>query len=144
MSRSCDGCTKCCEGFLSGEAKGIRFYEGRPCHFKGCTDCTIYPERPQLCKDFSCVWKDDKDSLIPEWFFPKVSNVLITRRSYAEGKDYLQVSEAGATLGAKYLSWLIVYHLGGGLPLAYQIEGGWNYLGPKDFIEHQMTTGAGA
>ena len=34
FKRSCDGCTKCCEGFLPAVIYNKYMYQGRPCHFK--------------------------------------------------------------------------------------------------------------
>ena len=56
--RSCGSCTKCCEGWLSGEALGHKFYPGKPCHFiaigKGCS---VYAKRPQEpCVSYKCGW----------------------------------------------------------------------------------------
>lgn len=89
-----------------------------------------------------CAWRDDKDMTFPEWFFPKDSKFLVVRRTYAPNKDFLQIYEAGKTLEAKVLSWFIMYYFNGGLPLAYQIENGWNYIGPKEFIDYTQTMGA--
>ena len=47
--RSCDGCTKCCEGYLAGEIQGKQMGFGKPCFLveigKGCND---YENRPVL------------------------------------------------------------------------------------------------
>ena len=42
FQRNCNNCTKCCEGWLSGEVNGYSFYPGRPCHFMKCDGCSIY------------------------------------------------------------------------------------------------------
>lgn len=132
--RSCNGCTKCCEGYVTGEAKGIPFYPGKPCHFQSCKGCSIYNDRPKLCRDFKCVWVE-QNSPLPEWMYPKVSNIIVTRKEYGNGKDYIEITEAGDVLKAKILSWFTFYYFSTQIPIAYQIEGGWNYIGPKDFID---------
>lgn len=132
--RSCNGCTKCCEGYVTGQAKGINFYPGKPCHFQSCKGCTIYNDRPKLCRDFTCVWLE-KNSPLPEWMYPKTSNVIVTRKEYTTDKYYLEITEAGDVLKSKILSWFVVYYFNTQIPIAYQIEGGWNYIGPKDFID---------
>lgn len=136
MARSCGGCTKCCQGYVKGEVKGIRFYRGRPCHFLKSEGCSIYEERPKMCKDFNCAWLDDKEGILPEWLYPMTSHVMIVRREYAPNRDFLQIYEAGKTLDVKVLSWFVGYALAGGLPIAYEIEGDWNYIGPKAFVEY--------
>lgn len=138
MVRSCDGCTKCCEGYVKGEVRGIPLYRGKPCHFLK-EACTIYEERPKMCKEFNCVWINDKERIFPEWLHPKISHALVVRREYAKNKDFLQIYEAGKTLDVKILSWFVGYALRDSVPIAYQIEGEWNYIGPKEFVEYFET-----
>ena len=58
--RACDGCTRCCEGWLTGIAYGYEFYPGKKCHFLSSKNCTIYPIRPDNpCKTFQCQWKEN-------------------------------------------------------------------------------------
>lgn len=132
--RACDSCTKCCEGYVTGEAKNIPFYPGNPCHFQSCKGCSIYNDRPNLCREFNCVWVEE-NSPLPEWMYPKICNIIVSRKEYAPGKDYLEIVEAGETLKSKVLSWFIFYYFRTQIPLAYQIESGWNYIGPKEFID---------
>jgi len=78
IGRSCDGCTKCCEGWLSGEAYGYKFSPGLKCAFlnKGCS---IYPNHPvDPCKLFECQWKSNRS--LPEWLKPDKVGAIIMKR----------------------------------------------------------------
>ena len=133
MTRSCDGCTKCCDGWLHGEAYGHKFYPGRKCHFVTCNGCSIYEKRPEIpCRTFRCVWLDDQN--VPEWMKPSLSNVLITQRTIKNIK-YLEVFETGQKIDSSALSWLIQYCLSKKINVKYQVDGGWNWVGSSEFSD---------
>jgi hypothetical protein len=77
-SKECGSCTKCCEGYVSGEAHGHRFSLGNPCFFlikdKGCT---IYEDRPKMCSKFRCLWLDDED--VPDYVKPIASGTILMK-----------------------------------------------------------------
>jgi hypothetical protein len=131
--RSCGDCTKCCEGWLQGEALGHKFYPGKPCHFiaigKGCT---VYAKRPkEPCQTYKCAWLIDED--IPEWMKPSDINTILTYRE-VNGIPYLHIKEAGSELSSKVLSWAFLYCLRKNMNLYWEINGGANYMGSKDFL----------
>ena len=78
-NRSCNSCTKCCDGWLAGNIYGHDMYTGKPCHFVKSDGCSIYNERPQNpCRIFKCEWLINLD--IPEWLHPKKSEVIILKK----------------------------------------------------------------
>ena len=112
--RTCGTCTKCCEGYLSGEAFGHTFYPGKPCHFiaigKGCS---IYDKRPQdPCVSYKCGWLTNSE--IPEWMKPNEIDAIIDMRQIKEF-EYINLREAGNPMQAKVLNWLFQYILKNGL-----------------------------
>lgn len=130
--RKCGSCTKCCEGYLSGEALGYKFYKGRPCHFiaigKGCT---VYAKRPKdPCVSYKCLWLTDKS--IPEWIKPELSNVIIDKREI-EGHTYIKLFEAGSVISSKVLNWFIQYIIENNINAVWELEGGLNWLGSPEF-----------
>ena len=132
MTRACDGCTKCCEGWLSGEAHGHAFFRGRPCFFlnKGCS---IYDTRPkEPCRSFKCAWLDDMQ--FPEWMKPDLVNVIINRSKHNDMFYYVLV-EAGSILNVKVLSWMIQWALNNKQNLMYYVDGGINRIGSQEFLE---------
>jgi hypothetical protein len=134
MKRECGTCTKCCEGWLTGEALGHNFYPGKPCHFLAINKgCTVYEKRPKdPCSSYKCAWLANED--IPEWMKPSEVNAIITEKQI-NGIPYLSVKETGSTLNSKVLTWLILYALKNTLNIYWQIDGGANWIGSKEFLE---------
>ena len=132
--RTCGSCTKCCEGWLSGEALGHSFYPGKPCHFisigKGCS---VYSKRPKdPCVSYKCAWLLNLD--FPEWMKPDEVNAIIDFREI-NGIKYIQVNEAGETLRSDVLTWIIQYCIKEKLNLSWKIKNGNNFLGTQEFLE---------
>ena len=132
MTRKCDTCTKCCEGYLSGEAKGKSFYIGKPCHFVSIgKGCSIYSERPKNpCVSYKCSWITNQD--IPEWMKPDFINTIIDTREI-KGISFINVVEAGQTLRADVLTWVIRYAISQGMNIRWQVNGSFNWLGSDEF-----------
>lgn len=130
VEKKCGDCTKCCEGWLTGEALGHRFYPGKPCHFLGGR-CTIYSKRPHdPCVTFKCEWLVD-DSY-PEWMRPDRSHIIVTRRA-KDGVEWIEAQEAGRFIEAPILNWLILLRASTGFNLRYQVHGAWNWIGDNAF-----------
>jgi hypothetical protein len=133
MTRSCDGCTACCEGWLWGSAHGHNFFAGRPCHFKCETGCSIYENRPEdPCKVFTCAWLTNKD--IPEWLKPNLSKVIVVERNHDDIGYYIEVTEMEQKIDSIVLSWLFQYHLNTKINMSIQIAGGWMHYGTNEFL----------
>ena len=130
--RSCGDCTKCCEGWLSGEALGHSFYKGKPCHFitigKGCS---IYAKRPKdPCQSFKCAWLSDEN--IPEWMKPSDIDTIFIHKTVKD-IPYLCLVEAGSNLSSKVLTWAIQYVLANNMNFYWEIDGGANWIGSPEF-----------
>lgn len=130
--RSCGTCTKCCEGWLVADIKGITMEPGKPCHLveigKGCSDYKNRPETP--CKTFSCMWKAEK--ALPEQFSPEKTGVIITVQSVA-GIDYLAAAYAGQEIQTDFLSWFVAYCVSGKLNFEWVVNGQAIYIGSDEF-----------
>lgn len=107
VSRSCGNCTKCCDGWLTGNIRGHDVFPGKPCFFVtigvGCND---YHNRPHTCKSFECQWL--LDSNIPETLKPSVSDIIITKQDIDE-IEYIKIVEAGNP-NAENLKLIIDYY----------------------------------
>jgi hypothetical protein len=138
INRKCGECTMCCQGWLTGEAHGYSFYPGMPCHYVGCSGCSIYEDRPEdPCKSYKCIWLGEND-LLPEWFRPDQSKLICTWREWKdEGEDnyYLDVIECGEEIKSKYLQWLIRFHCDSGINMSYSLSGTRCYYGSDEFIQ---------
>ena len=131
--RRCGTSTKCCEGYLSGEAHGIPFYPGKPCHFlKMNTGCSIYEDRPDdPCKGFQCQWLTEPS--YPEWLKPNLSNVMFVPNE-VDGHQFIFAIESGAKMEERTLSWAKSYMSSNDLNFAWQYDGKWNAMGSVEFL----------
>lgn len=130
--RNCDGCTACCEGWLTGDVHGKYMYSGNPCHYKKQNGCAIYDDRPPMCTDFRCAWLDDGE--VPEWMKPNLSKVIMYWRSIND-IPYLAIVEAGKPIDSTVLNWLVQSALKKNINIRYMVNGGWNMIGSTEFIE---------
>jgi uncharacterized protein len=76
-ARSCGECSSCCRllEITVERAPGFEKPAGEWCKHCVKPGCGIYASRPQLCKDFRCLWLDD-ERLGPEWR-PDVSGLIL-------------------------------------------------------------------
>jgi len=134
-TRSCGTCTKCCEGYVSASVRGIPFFKGNPCHFVSIgKGCSIYEDRPkQPCKSYSCFWLKSED--VPEWMKPSEINAMISERYTKNNIYFLELIEAGETLRADVLSWLINYCNKNDFNLFWEVNGKKNYMGSDEFLK---------
>ena len=132
--RSCGTCTKCCEGYLQGNALGHSFYRGKPCHFLAIgKGCSVYAKRPvDPCQKYKCAWLIDEN--IPEWMKPELVNTIVDFREI-EGEQYICLTEAGEQISSKVLTWFIHYVLKNKLNFLWHLDGGINYIGNEKFLE---------
>jgi len=132
--RSCDGCTKCCEGWLTAEIHGEMMYPGKPCQNcdpgVGCTDYKNRPEDP--CKNYMCMWR--AEDVVPIEFKPSEVNSIITR-SEINGMPYLVLVEAGEKMRAEVVAWFIVFVSSKGINAEWQIDGRSHYSGKPEFLK---------
>jgi hypothetical protein len=81
--RDCDGCTLCCRGTLTLQAKEHKVYPGHPCPYMVDDGCGIHkdPSKPECCDSYLCVWLENPD--MPEWMKPdKVGFLMTEANSY--------------------------------------------------------------
>jgi hypothetical protein len=132
--RECGTCTKCCEGWLIGEALGHTFYQGKPCHFVSIgAGCTTYATRPaHPCASYKCEWLSNLD--IPEWMKPNQVDAILSKRN-EDGIPYISLNEAGSVVSSRVLSWLLTYCLVNKINVYWEVESGTNWLGTSEFVE---------
>lgn len=138
MKRNCGSCTKCCEGWLSGEVDGKKFYKGIGCH--NCiigNGCAIYEDRPEdPCRTFSCSWLDDES--VPEWMKPELSNVIVYEKNI-ENNLAIVFIPAGGTVPLSTFSWFMIWATKKYQNIIWQNEAGSQfYLGTNEFCETML------
>lgn len=132
FERTCGDCNECCK-WLHYEIFGRKKFPGRPCHYLG-KNCTIHEHRPQSCRDYWCGYIQNA---VPEWMKPSESKVLVNVEGWGPNKErpMLRAIECGQRMDSRYLSWFVQNYLETGLPVVYQLDGVWNYLGDKEFLD---------
>lgn len=73
--RSCDGCTLCCR---LPDIDALDKPANRACRHLSGAGCGIYARRPQLCRDFLCLWRTGE--LADAALDPKTSGLMIYRQ----------------------------------------------------------------
>ena len=137
-TRSCDGCTACCDGRLSTNVFG-RKTVGQPCHYLGENKCSIYKHRPKdPCKIFECSWLKDKHFKYPEWLKPDKSGLLLMDwKKTKSGIPYI-IAIANKDLGYSNdaVFWLINYCNNNNLNIEFILQGVKHYIGSKEFKKY--------
>ncbi len=114
MDRSCDGCTKCCEGHLTANIYGYEMGPGKPCHFVTKNGCSIYSNRPyDPCKGFKCVWK--QNSIVPVSFKPDVVGMIMIN-NVLDDIPYVYIVPAGKEISIDVLDWAVSAVISGDVP----------------------------
>jgi uncharacterized protein len=71
--KACGPCTMCCAALEIAELKKPA---GPPCsNCRVAGGCAIYPDRPQVCRDFECEWLTRRD--LSRRFRPDVAGVIL-------------------------------------------------------------------
>lgn len=120
LGRPCDGCVRCCEGWLTTKIfeTALGPMEGG-CKYLGIKGCNIYEQRPtDPCKVFQCVWKEN--SSIPEFMKPNKSNIIMLLR-YIEPFYYYRMVRTGE-VDPKVFEWAKEYSLTGKNLIAYDLN----------------------
>jgi hypothetical protein len=135
--RECGTCTKCCEGWLEGEALGHTFGKGIPCPIvtigKGCNSYALRPKEP--CVNYKCGWLANKE--IPEWLKPSEINAIINY-AVTDGIHFIRIIEAGEVLSSKVLTSLLLYALSKQANLAWSVNGELSWIGTPEFNQMML------
>lgn len=132
FERQCGDCNQCCK-WLNFVINGHTKQPGRPCFYLA-KNCTVHDRRPKSCQDYHCAYIQ---GLLPEWMKPSISNVLVNVERWGDNKEHLMLRsiECGTKIESQYLSWLIQFARKHNIGLIYQLDGGWNFIGPDDFMK---------
>ena len=120
--RDCEGCTKCCDGWLSSQIYNFNMGPGDgPCRFVVHKGCSIYELRPkEPCKTFQCGWKENDK--IPYFMKPDISNIILLLR-FLDGIPFYRMVKCSNSLDQKAIDWANEHSEKGHNLLAYDNEG---------------------
>lgn len=130
--KSCEGCTKCCEGYLITNINGEPVHAGKPCSkvIPG-VGCSIYETRPEdPCKGFLCFWRASE--VMPMEFKPSEVGVIVTNQEW-DGVPYLMLVEAGNKVPPEVLSWYVSWAVSRQLNVEWQVGDVMYALGSTEF-----------
>lgn len=119
--RDCDGCTKCCEGWLTTKIYEFEVGPGTACKFMRHRGCSIYDVRPHdPCKTFQCAWKEN--DALPYNLKPDISKVILLLR-YIEDMPFYRIVKCGNELKQEVKDWAQDYSKKGRNVVGYDNEG---------------------
>ena len=135
--RECGECTKCCEGNLLLTVRNRSVNKSNPCHFLSklskCGGCTIYEDRPPVCKDFQCDWLINPE--IPEWMKPSLANVIVINQDQAK-VHYYEIVETDGKIDSVVLNWILLFAIRNKINLKYSVNFETNMFGSAEFLEY--------
>lgn len=131
--RSCDGCTRCCEGWLTATIHGEDMYPGKPCQYvEEGVGCSIYNDRPKdPCKEFLCEWRVNDQ--IPLQFKPSISNSIILDKKI-RNIPYYNIVQTGTEADPEFLSWLFMYCMTLSKNVRWEVNGKAFWFGSQEFV----------
>lgn len=136
MNRTCDGCSECCKGWLHGHAMGHDFYPGKKCYYLQKT-CSIYENRPiNPCQTYKCHWLASDD--LPMWMRPDLCGALMTEKQTTNNIQFFVIAECGSKMDSEVLSWFVMWALNSNKNIYYQVNGGWNRIGSREFLQSDI------
>lgn len=94
--RECGECNLCCKGHLQAEIFDYKMGNGKPCIYLKQEKCSVYKDRPEVCKKYQCAWSQ---YLFPEWMRPDKTGALISVENNPETQQqYLKLIETKPTI----------------------------------------------
>lgn len=122
IGKSCDGCTRCCEGWLTTKVYDFEIGPNTgACRFLGSSGCNIYQVRlDDPCKVFQCGWKENNN--IPNFMKPDISDVIILVR-YVEKFMFYRLVKCSNNLKKEVVDWAKEFSKKGNNILAYDNDG---------------------
>lgn len=130
VNRQCGECTKCCEGWLAATVYDHLMGKGSPCFYLD-GHCTIYEDRPDVCRKYSCSWRTE--DIFPMWMKPSIVGVIITKIPRIGTGPYYEVTEAGNKMSADVLNYLVQWAIRTGTDLHYELSGQYYSIGTEQF-----------
>lgn len=132
--KSCEGCTKCCEGYLITNILGEPVHAGKPCSkvIPG-VGCSIYEDRPKdPCRGFQCFWR--ASDIMPMEFKPSEVGVIVTNQDLF-GIPHLRLDPAGNEVPAEVLSWYVTWAVERQLNVEWVVGNKVFAMGSREFHE---------
>ena len=107
--RDCGSCGECCHGRLtfndvSKTGEEIIVSDSIPCFKLVDENCSIHEDRPDVCRNWQCVWTLDEG--LPEWLQPSQCGFMIWKPDEI-CTDYCIVPSDHVQVNIKALLWTL-------------------------------------
>ncbi len=120
MSRKCQPCTGCCDGWVQMVIDSVVVSPGNPCPHstgKGCNDYLNRPTDP--CGNFRCGWIME-NSPLPDWLKPNSAKVIVIFDKLRWHNLAVDLAvPVGVKIPSQSLAWLKKFSQQQGRPLLY-------------------------
>ena len=140
--RECGGCTACCVA-LAIAVEDLKKMPGVPCqHCRASAGCAIYAGRPQVCRDYHCLWRSF-DHLGEEWR-PDRSGILMVWGEVPDGfpaqhaVDLILVGPAAVLQSDEFAS-MTAGFIANGTATFLSVPHGPGFLSPNAFLNPALT-----
>lgn len=94
--RECGECHACCSGSLLANAHGNHFGAGCACVFLVKKKCSIYENRPDVCRKYQCAWTQH---LLDADMRPDKCGIMVSVEIDANKKQYFKVMQIDKFVG---------------------------------------------
>lgn len=129
--RECASCNACCSGVLKADIYGIKMGPNR-CSFLCQNNCTIYPIRPQLCKDYQCLWSQN---ILPEEYRPDNIGIMVSVEKWPNGQ-FLRIIKMHDKVRQEHIDVIVSFATENNAPYIITGRDGIQIYGPNKFIQH--------
>lgn len=132
--RQCGSCNICCEGWFGGDINGHKLQIGNPCPHKQNSGCSIHEKRPELCRQFNCIWLERSD-IFDESLRPDKTRTIGSRR-WINDLEFVLLREASKPLDPETLSIIFTEFYKERIKnLIWQVGEKWYIIGSPIFVE---------
>lgn len=114
--KQCGDCSECCNGTFrmrTSDQNGNRIITraGLRCNKYNGITCTIYESRPDICRNFYCMYMREED--FPEWTKPNICGFIAAYQKYEDGTKYIDICDNrdGPEIDDVSLLWVINYYI---------------------------------
>lgn len=129
--RDCDGCTKCCEGYLPAIVNGLQIYPNGCKFVEANVGCTIYDSRPERpCKTYKCFWVNN--DFVPENLKPSITNMIISRSTVLGFNELVLIPAGGYS--EELVDWFADYTTKNNINATWQKDGKQFFSGSEEYI----------
>ena len=132
--KTCSGCNECCKGWLIGNAFESKFSPFNPCKYLQNSSCSIYSERPDICKGFNCEWIINSD--MPESLKPSTVNTIVIPKFFHNQKYLVFLPSTEILLTTTLMKWANEQYQSGKSFIVLYNNGHRLIRGPDSFVDY--------